>query len=86
MSYKTFKKLLGETSLERKCRFLFGSGLLLLITASFYLYGRLTADLVDKQNRINGRLSTVPSSCSSTGSTAKKTPTFASNWMTCWVN
>lgn len=60
MSYKTFKKLLGETSLERKCRFLFGSGLLLLITASFYLYGRLTADLVDKQNRINGRLSTVP--------------------------
>ncbi len=60
MSYKTFKKLLGETSLERKCRFLFGSGLLLLITASFYLYGRLTAELVEKQNRINGRLSTVP--------------------------
>ncbi|MES2790965.1 MAG: ATP-binding protein [Planctomycetota bacterium] len=60
MSYKTFKKLLGETSLERKCRFLFGSGLLLLITASFYLYGRLTADLVEEQNLINGRLSTVP--------------------------
>ncbi len=60
MSYKTFKKLLGETSLERKCRFLFGSGLLLLITASFYLYGRLTAKLVDEQNLINGRLSTVP--------------------------
>lgn len=60
MSYKTFKKLLGETSLERKCRFLFGSGLLLLITASFYLYGRLTAELVEEQNKINGRLSTVP--------------------------
>ena len=60
MSYKTFKKLLGETSLERKCRFLFGSGLLLLITASFYLYGRLTAELVNEQNLINGRLSTVP--------------------------
>lgn len=59
MSYKTFKKLLGETSLERKCRFLFGSGLLLLITASFYLYGRLTAELVNEQNLINGRLSTV---------------------------
>ncbi|OYW19839.1 MAG: hypothetical protein B7Z55_08180, partial [Planctomycetales bacterium 12-60-4] len=26
MSYRTIKKLLGETSLERKCRFLFGSG------------------------------------------------------------
>ena len=60
MSYKTFKKLLGETSLERKCRFLFGSGLLLLITGSFYLYGRMTADLVKQQNLINGRLSTVP--------------------------
>lgn len=60
MSYKTFKKLLGETSLERKCRFLFGSGLLFLITGSFYLYGRLTAELVGEQNRINGRLSTVP--------------------------
>jgi len=60
MSYKTFKKLLGETSLERKCRFLFGSGLLLLITGSFYLYGRMTADLVEQQNLVNGRLSTVP--------------------------
>jgi signal transduction histidine kinase len=46
MTYRTFKRLLGETSLERKCRFLFGSGLLLLITGSFYLYGRLTARLV----------------------------------------
>jgi signal transduction histidine kinase len=56
MSYRTFKRMLGETSLERKCRFLFGSGLMLLITGSFYFYGRLTAELVYEQNKITGRL------------------------------
>ena len=29
MSYRAFKRLLGETSLERKCRFLFGAFILL---------------------------------------------------------
>jgi signal transduction histidine kinase len=38
MSYRAFKRLLGETSLERKCRFLFGMFTLLLITGSFYLH------------------------------------------------
>ena len=60
MSYRTFKRLLGETSLERKCRFLFGGGLLILITLSFFLYGKLTSGLVDKQNRITGRLLVTP--------------------------
>ncbi len=60
MSYRTFKRLLGETSLERKCRFLFGGGLLILITLSFYLYGKLTSGLVDEQNRITGRLLVMP--------------------------
>jgi two-component system sensor histidine kinase BarA len=60
MSYRTFKKLLGETSLERKCRFLFGGGLLLLITGSFYFYGRLTARLVYDQTNTTGRLLMVP--------------------------
>ena len=60
MSYRAFKRLLGETSLERKCRFLFGGGLLILITGSFYLYGRLTSSLVDEQNRITGRLLVMP--------------------------
>src|SRR5262249_14056379 len=46
---------LGETSLERKCRFLFGGGLMLLITGSFYIYGRLTQDLVYQQNISIGR-------------------------------
>jgi two-component system, NarL family, sensor histidine kinase BarA len=50
MSYRTVKRLLGETSLERKSRYLFGGSLLLLITASFYVYARLTSDLVYEQN------------------------------------
>ena len=36
MSYRSFKHLLGETSLERKCRFIFGGGILVLVTFSFY--------------------------------------------------
>lgn len=55
MSYRTIKKLLGETSLERKCRFLFGGGLLLLITGSFWSYGRLTSRLVYDQNEVTAR-------------------------------
>lgn len=39
MSYRTFKRTLGETNLERKCRWLFGSCLLVLIFSSFWIYG-----------------------------------------------
>ncbi|HYV34382.1 MAG TPA: HAMP domain-containing protein, partial [Gemmataceae bacterium] len=49
MSYRAFKRLLGETSLERKCRFLFGAGILLLITASFWLYAWQTEHLAYDQ-------------------------------------
>src|SRR6185295_8284599 len=56
MSYRSFKRVLGETSLERKCRFLFGACLFFLITGSFWWYGNKTAQLVDKQNPIKGRL------------------------------
>ena len=51
MSYRTIKRLLGETSLERKCRLLFGTGLLLLITGSFALSGWLNSRVVYEQNR-----------------------------------
>ena len=51
MSYRTLKRLLGETSLERKCRLLFGSGLLVLIVASFLLYRGLNRRVVWDQNR-----------------------------------
>src|SRR5947208_6104014 len=49
MSYRAFKRLLGETSLERKCRFLFGGFILLLITGSFWLYARQTEHLAYHQ-------------------------------------
>src|SRR5438132_3331655 len=56
MSYRAFKHLLGETSLERKCRFLFGAGILLLLTASFWWYADLTENLAYKQATTIGRL------------------------------
>jgi signal transduction histidine kinase len=49
MSYRSFKRVLGETSLERKCRFLFGLCLFLLITGSFWWYGSQTEKMVIKQ-------------------------------------
>jgi two-component system, NarL family, sensor histidine kinase BarA len=45
MSYRAFKHLLGETSLERKCRFLFGAGILLLLTAAFWWYASRTENV-----------------------------------------
>src|ERR1700745_594093 len=56
MSYRAFKRLLGETSLERKCRFLFGACILLLITASFWLYAYLTEHLAYEQTTTTCRL------------------------------
>jgi signal transduction histidine kinase len=56
MSYRSLKRVLGETSLERKCRFLFGACLFLLISGSFWWYGRQTEHLVYRQNRNTGRL------------------------------
>src|SRR6059058_6235446 len=56
MSYRAFKRLLGETSLERKCRFLFGAGILLLITISFWIYAQQNADLAYEQATATSRL------------------------------
>ena len=55
MSYRTFKHLLGETSLERKCRFIFGGGILILVTTSFYWYGQKTEKLVIGQTTQTAR-------------------------------
>ena len=49
MSYRTFKHLLGETSLERKCRFIFGAGIFALVTISFSFYGQKTEKLLMAQ-------------------------------------
>ena len=60
MSYRAIKRLLGETSLERKCRFLFGGGLMLLITGSFYFYAQLNLKIISDQNRERARLLVTP--------------------------
>jgi signal transduction histidine kinase len=56
MSYRAFKRLLGETSLERKCRFLFGAFILLLLFGSFLLYARQTENLAYDQIETTCRL------------------------------
>jgi two-component system, NarL family, sensor histidine kinase BarA len=52
MSYRTFKRVLGETSLERKCRWWFGISLAVLLTLSFSWYGRRTDHIVYELNRM----------------------------------
>ena len=55
MSYRSFKHLLGETSLERKCRFIFGLGILVLVSGSFFWYGQKTEHLVLNQTTQTAR-------------------------------
>jgi len=56
MSYRSLKRVLGETSLERKCRFLFGVCLFVLIATSFWFYHYQTQDLVFERNSDQARL------------------------------
>lgn len=60
MSYRAFKRLLGETSLERKTRWLLGTGVLVLMSASFYVYARQTEDLAYDQLTHTGRALVTP--------------------------
>ncbi|MFM8734446.1 MAG: ATP-binding protein [Pirellulales bacterium] len=55
MSYRTITDILGETSLERKVRFLFGLCLFVLIAGSFWWYGSRTERLVYATTRSTGR-------------------------------
>jgi two-component system, NarL family, sensor histidine kinase BarA len=52
MSYRTFKRVLGETNLERKCRWWFGISLAVLLTLSFTWYGRRTDRIVYDLNPV----------------------------------
>jgi signal transduction histidine kinase len=56
MSYRAFKRLLGETRLQRKCILLLGTVSVVLITASFWFYARQTEDITYKQTANSGRL------------------------------
>src|ERR1043165_5994725 len=50
MSYRTIKRVLGETNLERKCRWWFGVSLFILLTLSFTWYGKRTDAIVQDLN------------------------------------
>jgi signal transduction histidine kinase len=56
MSYRAFKHLLGETSLEQKSIFYFGAFILLLISGSFFLFARRSEQLAYDQIRTACRL------------------------------
>jgi two-component system, NarL family, sensor histidine kinase BarA len=58
MSYRGFKRLLGESSLERKSRFLLGAVTLLLISGSFWLYAKMNVGLAYEATTIAGRMLT----------------------------
>jgi len=55
MSYRTFKRVLGETSLERKCRWWFGISLAVMLLLSFTWYLRQTDQIVVQGNRELGK-------------------------------
>lgn len=45
MSYRSLKRALRETNLERKCRILFGVCLFMLIAVSFLVHGLVTCHI-----------------------------------------
>ncbi len=55
MSYRSFKRVLGETNLERKCLILFGACLFLLITGTFLYVERIAEKLVKEKTHQTGR-------------------------------
>lgn len=56
MSYRTIKRLFGETSLERKTRFFLGGALMILISGSFYCFAQLNLGVVREQVRQRAQL------------------------------
>src|SRR3989454_6373431 len=60
MSYRAFKRLLGETSLERKCRFLFGAATLVLVISALWIHLLLTEGLAYEQAKTTCRVLVNP--------------------------
>lgn len=60
MSYRTIKRLLGETNFELKCLVLFGLGSTILAIGTFLLYWRQTLLLVENENKKTSRQLIAP--------------------------
>ncbi len=56
MPKRSLNRVLGANSLELKCLLLFGLFLLVVITASFLMYWRVTGKVVKQQNPMTGKL------------------------------
>lgn len=54
MSYRSIKRALGETNIERKCRILFGICLGILVCGAFFWVERLSEQLVQRTNEQMG--------------------------------
>jgi methyl-accepting chemotaxis protein len=59
MSYRSIKRVLGESSLERKLRILFGLGLLVLIGGSFWWVMRITEVLIRSNVQVKAQQATL---------------------------
>lgn len=55
MSYRSLKRVLGETNLERKTRWLFGSSILILLGTAFWTVDRIAERLVIRVTERKGR-------------------------------
>jgi signal transduction histidine kinase len=53
--YRSLKRVLGETNLERKCRILFGVAISVLIGVAFYAVDTVAENLVKNETRRKGR-------------------------------
>jgi signal transduction histidine kinase len=60
MSYRAFKHLLGESYLQFKCLFYFGTVIVVLITVGFWFYSYLMEQLAYEQLNTTCRLLVVP--------------------------
>jgi signal transduction histidine kinase len=60
MSYRAFKRLLGESHLQFKCLMYFGAVIIVLIMASFWFYSYLMEQLAYDQINTTCRLMVVP--------------------------
>ena len=56
MSYRSFKRVLGETNLERKCLILFAACLFLLITTAFWYAEQNAERLVNDKAWATGEM------------------------------
>jgi two-component system, NarL family, sensor histidine kinase BarA len=60
VSYRTVKRVLGESNLARKCLWLFAICMLVLVTGSFLWYASETDKIVYQLNRFVGKALVVP--------------------------